>query len=45
MKNYIDFPHPVSGKTLPPKIFLEHLLQRLHSVDVPAANYISTMNM
>ena len=28
MKNYIDFPH-VSGKTLPLKIFLEHLLRRL----------------
>ena len=33
MKNYIDLPCPLENTS--PKNFLEHLLQRLYSVDVP----------
>jgi len=35
MKLYIVSPLSLAKK-LPPKLFLEHLLQRLYSVDAPA---------
>jgi len=40
MNNYID--SPVSNKTLPPKNFLEHLLQRFYSVDASAEQTLAS---
>ena len=37
MKNYIEF--PCLSLNTPPKIYLEHLLQRLYNADNRAENY------